>query len=145
MNDGERNKLIVHSSWLFEALTSQYRSLFNDIKICSGIGTYKNSKMFISFTQNLKMASVLLTQAYRNFTSIIKNTSLNGKYMQNIYNLYVKRSFYQERKAYELFNNLQYDKSIANASEYKTIYAKMYNLDNLYAQIDSNFYQMKDF
>lgn len=145
MNDGERNKLIVHSSWLFEALTSQYRSLFNDIKICSGMSTYKNSKMFINFTQNLKMASVLLTQAYRNFTSIIKNASLNGKHMQNIYNLYVKRSFYQERKAYELFSNLQYDKSIANASEYKTIYAKMYNLDNLYAQIDNNFYQMKDF
>ena len=145
MNDGERNKLIVHTSWLFEALTSQYRSIFNDVKLCSSISTYKNSKMFVNFTQNLKMASVLLTQAYRNFTSIIKSTSLSGKHMQSIYNLYVKRSFYQERKAYELFNNLQYDKSISTASEYRHIYAKMYNLNNLYGQLDNNFYQMQDF
>ena len=145
MNDGERNKLIVHTSWLFEALNSQYRSIFNDVKICSGTVVYKNSKMFINFTQNLKMASVLLTQAYRNFTSIIKNTSLNGKHIQNIYNLYVKRSFYQERKAYELFNNLQYDKNIASDNEYKHIYAKMYNLNNFYGQIDKNFYQMQEF
>ena len=145
MNDGERNKIIIHTSWLFEALTSQYRSLFNDVKICSGIGIYKNSKMFVNFTQNLKMASVLLSQAYRNFTSIIKSTNLSGKYLQNIYNLYVKRSFYQERKAYEIFNNLQYDKNIAGANEYKHIYAKMYNLNNLYGQIDNNFYHMQDF
>lgn len=145
MNDGERNKIIIHTSWLFEALTSQYRSLFSDVKICSSIGTYKNSKMFINFTQNLKMASVLLSQAYRNFTSIIKSTNLNGKHMQNIYNLYVKRSFYQERKAYETFNNLQYDKNIASDNEYKHIYAKMYNLNNLYGQIDNNFYHMQDF
>lgn len=145
MNDGERNKIIIHTSWLFEALTSQYRAIFNDVKICSGIGTYKNSKMFVNFTQNLKMASVLLSQAYRNFTSIIKSTNLSGKYLQNIYNLYVKRSFYQERKAYEIFNNLQYDKNIAGANEYKHIYAKMYNLNNLYGQIDNNFYHMQDF
>lgn len=145
MNDGERNKIIIHTSWLFEALTSQYRAIFNDVKICSGIGTYKNSKMFVNFTQNLKMASVLLSQAYRNFTSIIKSTNLNGKYLQNIYNLYVKRSFYQERKAYEIFSNLQYDKNIAGANEYKHIYAKMYNLNNLYGQIDNNFYHMQDF
>ncbi len=145
MNDGERNKLIIHTSWLFEALHSQYRSIFNDLKICSNIGIYKTSKMFLTFSQNLKMASILLTQASRNFTMIIKSANLNGKQIQNIYNLYTKRSFFQERKAYEMFNNLQYDKSIASASEYKQIYAKMYNLNGLYNQIDNNFFQMKDF
>lgn len=145
MNDGERNRIIIHTSWLFEAIASQYRSLFSDIKIYGSSMIFKNSKMFLGFTSNIKIASMLMNQAKNNFNNGIKNSAFNSKFMGRIYAMYIKRSIYQARKAQDLLGNLRYDINIVSTNEYKSICMKMQNLSNLYQQIDANFYNFQNF
>ena len=144
MSDVEKNKLIIHTSWLFEAINVQYRSILHDVEKCCLYTQFKTSQMFGSFVKNLKLSSVLIIQGERNFTNIIKNHSLSQKLVQNVYNLYIKRSIYQERMAYEFLNNLKYDAKIYNSQELKKIYAKMYNLSNLLSQLDNNFFNFHE-
>lgn len=145
MNEGEHSKITIHTSWLFEAIASQYRSLFNEIKIYSSSMFFKNSKMFLNFTTNLKISSMLLGQAKNSFNNVIKNGTFSSKHLSNIYAMYLKRSIYQVRKAQDLLSNLRYDSNIVGTNEYKSLCLKMQNLLNFYRQIDANFYTMQNF
>lgn len=143
MNEVEKNKTIIHTSWLYEAINTQFRTITNDIKRCLMFSQFKLSIKFNSFSKNIKISEVLINQSYRNFNSIVKNSSFNEKNVQNVYNLYVKRGLYQEKVACEFLNNLKYDIHFANDNEFKTILAKTYNLHSLLIQLEQNYFKLQ--
>ena len=140
MNDVEINKLIINSSWLFEAIINQYRALMNDIKMCLMFSTYKLSPLFGNYTKNMRLSFTLISQGKQNFSNMLKRSSFNMQITQNIYKMYVKRAIYQEKIASEYLNNLKYDRNIAIDNLFKNIVAKMYNLHSLLMDLEHKFY-----
>ena len=41
MNEADKNKLIITTSWLFEAVNNQYRAVINDIRKSIMFSIYK--------------------------------------------------------------------------------------------------------
>jgi len=143
MNEVDKNKLIIHTSWLYEAITCQYRSLMADVKRCLLFSHFKMSQIFANYIKNLKLSSVLISQSHRNYTNLVKSTILNKRNMETVYNLYVKRGLYHEQIAYEFLNNLKFDILFTNDGELKKITAKMMYLHNMLIQLEQNFYKLQ--
>lgn len=135
----EQNKLLTHINWLFEANNTQFRYILNDIKRAFNFPNYQKSQLFNKYAKNLETASVLLTQAAKAFSSNLRNNTLNKQVATRIYNLYIKRSYYQERVALDFLSQVIYDNSLNTDPSYKNIYSKTYNLNHLLGQMDQNF------
>lgn len=140
MNDTEVNKLIINSSWLFEAIINQYRLIINDIKKCLMFSNYKLSPIFGNFNKNIRLSFSLISQGKRNFEVMLKRSAFSKQVLVNIYKMYIKRAIYQEKEALEYLNKLQYDQNINFDNLFKNIMAKMYNLHSLLMDLERKTY-----
>lgn len=142
MNDAIFHKNIIQCTWLFEAIATQYRSLFGDIKKSNSVALYNYSLVFKTFQKYMQIACALLKQAKYNHTMQIKNTSVSAKSLSNNYNLYFKRSFIQLTNANDLLKKLGYDHDFQNDFVIKNIFVKMNSLISFYNQLDSVLYKL---
>ena len=55
MNEADKNKLIITTSWLFEAVNNQYRAVINDIRKSMMFSMYKLSTLFNKFNKNINL------------------------------------------------------------------------------------------
>ncbi len=140
MNEAEKNKLIITTSWLFEAVNNQYRAVINDIRKSMMFSMYKLSTLFNKFNKNINLSFSLINQAQRNFVVVLKQAQFNSVTLNNIYKMYVKRGIYQEKMASEALSNLRYDVNVFSDPLFKNIIAKTYNLHSLLMDLERKFY-----
>ena len=140
MNEADKNKLIITTSWLFEAVNNQYRAVINDIRKSMMFSMYKLSTLFNKFNKNINLSFSLINQAQRNFVVVLKQAQFNSVTLNNIYKMYVKRGIYQEKMASEALRNLRYDVNVFSDPLFKNIIAKTYNLHSLLMDLERKFY-----
>ena len=85
MNEADKNKLIITTSWLFEAVNNQYRAVINDIRKSMMFSMYKLSTLFNKFNKNINLSFSLINQAQRNFVVVLKQAQFNSVTLNNIY------------------------------------------------------------
>ena len=93
MNEADKNKLIITTSWLFEAVNNQYRAVINDIRKSMMFSMYKLSTLFNKFNKNINLSFSLINQAQRNFVVVLKQAQFNSVTLNNIYKMYASTTY----------------------------------------------------